>query len=342
MHHRTLIGVEAAAERMLFGIFPGPLPHRETGAGGLVRLVVLDRVHALHERLRQERHGKDRDQRHAAGNQEPVLGRAQIEHAQDRHTDEPGARLRPDRDERAGKDQRGRERHHAPVRREDGAVLRQPDHDRNDRYGHCGDDRAFEQAAVAVHKNAQRPVAAAAAHGLDTAIDDERAGGQHHDQRYCLYPQARAQGQRHEDREEQRLPDPAPLLRGILWIGRRDRRVAAIEQEHQQQPLPHGKTRIRFLVEDQPTHERRREGDQRYRHMRKKAPGDDLRLDDVDIEVEQQPHEGALEAGEQQGREKAGESQIKHRARPAAWSPPRHRDRRATATAIRRAQAARG
>ena len=60
------IGLEAAAERVILHIIPGPGPDGEAGAGGLVALEALDRLHPAGEGGGQEGDGGEAEQGRAA------------------------------------------------------------------------------------------------------------------------------------------------------------------------------------------------------------------------------------------------------------------------------------
>ncbi len=93
----------------------------------------------------------------------------------------------------------------APVGRKDRAVAPVPEDQRDDRDADGRHDRPFVQAVIFVEQQLELAVAAAARRGLDPARDRDRRRRQQHDQDQRFDPEFGAQGQRQEDRPDERL-----------------------------------------------------------------------------------------------------------------------------------------
>lgn len=337
-------GIEPAAKRLAADIIEGPAPHRHAGRGGFVRLMAADRRHAFRIIGREEGDRHDQRRHPRPGIEEAVAQIAQRQHAEHGDADQPSAGMRAHRHQQRGEDQRGGEQRHRPAGPEDRAMARDPPDQRHHRNGHGGQGAALIEAGIFLHQGRQLAIAAARQHRLDPGRHHDGADRQHDEQRRRLQPEPGAEGERQEDRKDQRLPHPGPFRdRRFREIGHQRGRPA-IEQQRQHQAHPGREAAALLAVEQQPAAETGGEGEQRQRQGRRQRPADLLRGDDIDIEIGQHPDEGPLEAERDQPPEKQEQRKIKHRRRHLRADLPagRDRDRRARSAAARQAPAAHG
>ena len=233
-----------------------------------------------------------------------------------------GAGLRADRDQQCGKGQGQREQRDELAGLEQGAEPREPPDQRDHRNRDGRQGGPFIDAGVIRHEQPQRAIAATAAQRLDPAGDHDCPHRQHDGQCRGLDPQTGAQGQRQEDRKDQRLPHPGPLFDRRFGVVRSQRGQPAIDQQGHDQALTQGKAAVALVVQQGPAGKGQHEGDQRDRQRGQQPPGNPLGGEDVDVEIGQHPQERLAQAQAQQHEDKAGERQIKHGgAVLAGWGP---------------------
>ena len=269
-------------------------------------------------------------------------------HAQHCDADQARARLRADRHQQGGENQRGGKQHRRFTLRENCAVARHPDNQRDHRDGNGGQGGAFVEARIVLHQRHQRAVSPARKHRLDPGRDDDRGCRKHHHQSCRFQPQLRSQRQRQERGEEQAFPDPVPLFRRGFREIRRQCRKAAPQQQGDDQPLAQGEMAALLVIEQDVSGKRR----DKAQH-RKRDAGDDaithlLRRDDIDIDIKQHPQERAAKTHRHHRCNKGQQDKITHRACspglsarafPAAHPRrPLHPDRRAASGASRPAR----
>ena len=248
---------------------------------------------------------------------DPVLHRAQQQHAQHRDTEQAGARLGPDRDQQAGENETDAEQLHAPIGRKDAPVFHQPGDQRRHPDRHRGERGAFVDVRIVVDEKVEAFIAAPAQRGLHAGADHNRAHCQHDGQDHRFDPGPRGQSEGQEDREDQRLPDPGPLLcredREIGGLRRRE----AIEQQEQHDALPIMEARFALGIGQQPACKGGAKRDEGDRQRGRQRPADLLRGQNVDIDIGEHPQERARDSQSEERHHEGEQREVDHGARSA-------------------------
>ena len=217
------------------------------------------------------------------------------QYAENGDADNTGARLCPDGDQQAGKDQCRRIAANHPAWPENRSVLRQPEDQRDDRNRNAGDNAALKQSAVIVDQDDERAVATAPSCGLDPASNNQRRCAKHHRQHQCFDPQLLMQRERQEGGEDQCFPYPIPLFKRGHRFGCDRRRISAIREQHEQQNPARCNAHILLVVTDQKSQERQSKHYERQRYRIEQEIAQPLRRYDVDIRVNQREQKRPLE-----------------------------------------------